>query len=308
MSDNFIVEWSYGKEYPRKKEQPVTAPGQHHHALFVQKPTGEHRYEIKATSVLTALGSRVVDMSAVITWLVNKLGTPAGGLQVNLTVEKQDIQNEQSVLNGLIDFTRLFNIPTQKMAFLVDRSGAIVKILNQQQVYERWMQLKQEQLLQMQADDELEQLLLNGDQEFSDTLPVIKNSLLHVLFFPPVFGRSLGEYRDATDIGKRLFNSQLFQHTIIPADIKQELLEDRNGMLRLLHTAKIPVAMEKELQKQYKQHYQPLLGPEFNYNLVYRAEYVFEKETGLLKSCQAVITETANKALHHKATYHIQLI
>jgi hypothetical protein len=266
-------------------------------------PNKNQRYEIAYTTKFSALGELVAHVQTKITWLLKAISQYEDGYMVDIEVLDHRVSNANPAFNQMLDFLKIFNYPTEMLVVKLNKLGVIERVLNQEEILERWDEIKSKELKSLEQTAEDRQLLLKGDVQFSNTLQAIKESFLHNLFFGPLYNTksAVGEKH----AGNVSYLSQLFQGVPVNYLLNERVLNINSSTVAVSHAATANHASFKSL---YDQQYKALCGDEFNYQNFYKANYELDTASGLINSCTANFLEKANNKLYFEADYTIKRI
>jgi len=269
-------------------------------------PSRNHRFSIRYHTQFFAMGQKVTDVQTEIIWILKIVDVFEDGYLVDIEVENHEVFNANPAFKEMIEFSKAFNYPTQKLVIKLNKQGSIERVLNQEEIVERWEEIKGDVLEPLKNTAGDQELLKNGDQQFGDLLPSLKETLLYTVFFSPVLGEKL--VKNEHPIGEGSFSSQLFQGIHVPYQIRETLQSTDSAGFQCGHKAYIEKTVGADLTKLYNQSYKELCGPKFSYEIDYQADYNFDWSTGLLTLCRAVFKEKANDGLYFQTDFTIKRI
>ena len=107
-----------------------------------------------------------------------------------------------------------FNKPLEHLNVKLRPSGEIKEILNQKDIEDKWLLLKEELSPEMGDTLEEKQMLEGGDNDFKNSLPLLKNSLLHRLFFMDLY-KSYTISDTFYSVAPLKYTSQIFNQVLL---------------------------------------------------------------------------------------------
>ena len=272
------------------------------------QPNKNQKYEISYTTKFYALGQLMTNVQTNAVWQFKVINNYEDGYLIDIEVLDHRVSNANPAYDQMIEFLKAFNYPTQLLVLKLNKNGAIERVLNQEEVLERWHDVKEEVLKPLGNNEDDKQILIKGEVQYTNTLPSIKETLLYSLLFGAVYGKkaiSSDQY-----IGNVKSVSQLFQTVPVEYRLTETVNEINNGKLKLVHNAALVNSnfLTADLEKMYVKSYKELCGPEFNYHNAYQANYQYDMASGLLDNCQAKFREKANDKLYFESDYHIKRV
>lgn len=262
------------------------------------------RYQIQLESTLTMNNVSYNEVITDIIWRIDKWETNENGYFVSIVSEKNETTKYPGQMKNLISFLELFNIPLSTLALQLDKQGNLIKILNQDEITHKWMLIRNNELAEYEKDDSTKAIIYGGDSDFSETLPVINNSMLYLLFLSPVYGN-----KKMMTPKLQVFSqdSQLFQGNNIDVIVDETIQSISNIDIRLEHIGSGKLQDQSKAQEIFKESYKHLADSPFNYGYHIKAKYKYNTN-GILDICLAEIKEQANDLIYSKQTYKIKLI
>lgn len=264
------------------------------------------RFAVKNHVCFYAMDQKVSDVRTDMVWLLKSIEDHPEGKIVDLGIESHEVFNANPALKEMIDFAKAFNYPMEKLVLQLDEQSRVAAVLNQQEIWERWNDIKEDVLEPLKASDQDRAVLENGDKQFSSSLEAIKESLSYMLFFGPVCAKMSPSEEMLLAGGK--VASQLFAGNHIPFQLKVTCLESGKENISFKHQAQIDPYAVADFSKLYKKMYSELCGSTFDYEATLSATYSYAFSSGLINECTAVFSEKANKGLRYESNYQIKMI
>lgn len=273
---------------------------------FRLKSSKGSSFQIDYDSELIALGNKVLGIKSESVWTVTDIEVVTDGYIVMVEVTRHDVINSNQLLNGMIDFSKLFNVPLVEMVLKLDLAGNLKEVLNRQQVFKRWQEVR-EQLIPVLSPEEVKMIIPNADQQFNNPVTMLQSAIVYNLFFMPVYGHKVkGETKT---IASGRFTSQLFQDKIIPYTITNKVENINPADIELNFDSDISAFNKKDLESIYNAVYKEALnGDNFDYNISLTGRGTYDVQTGQARSCFFKITEKAHPNLFFEGSYLIRKV
>ncbi|MCT2406924.1 LysM domain-containing protein [Chryseobacterium antibioticum] len=263
----------------------------------------EFEYKINIYQKLIANDRSFVNTNTEMVWKYRILNITPNKIIIDIETVSYEVKNQPANTTNLINFSMLFNYPTERLTLELDKYGRIIEVVNQQEIFERWLSVRNNQLAQYQHEESMKGIFIAGDTEFSDTKKSLQGNVLYLLFFDEIYNKPAAEEYEK---GKIDLYSKLFQGTKISFKNKQRIFEDEN--VRVENGIHFIDDDELELKKKYWVNYKDLVGEDFTYNYNINSEANYNKEKGILINLNAKCVERANEQLFHQTDYTIQLL
>ncbi|MBB6111771.1 hypothetical protein SAMN05421821_11452 [Mucilaginibacter lappiensis] len=297
------------KFFEESKSEKVGPPsGDIRSIALMLQPNKNQRFEISYNIRFFAMGQMVVDVRTSTIWLLKVIDSFENGTLVDVEVEDQQTFNSNPIMNEMQDFAKAFNYPTKMLVIKLMSLGKIERVLNQEEIFSRWEEIKEEALKPLEKADTDKEILQKGDIQFSDTLPALKETLLYSIFFGAFYGTKTVGDNNIVDTGE--YNSQLFQTKSIPFELKEKVTDIKPGSINITQSASLinDLQVQEEFGKLYDEMYKQICGPDFNYQYKLLVDYNIDSTSGLINECNASLREKANDMLYYQADYTIKRI
>lgn len=262
------------------------------------------RYQIKQNISLLIKDEIFNETSADIIWKIGNWEKNDKGYIISIISEEHNTKTSSPQMKEVIGFINKFNIPVSNLLIQLDERGYPKEILNQSEIYNKWLSLRNRELSELINDEATKNIILSGDKDFEETLPIILKSLLYILFLPPVYGNKFSSNSKFNKIRQK---SILFQENEIKANICEKIISISNIKLGLEHTGIGDIENYGKIEKIYKDTYKKIVDIPFNYRYNYKANYLYNTNGKLLR-CDAEINERANINVVSKQNYQITLL
>lgn len=259
-------------------------------------------YDIKQETEFYINNSSINHTTTEIELNINAFKKLQNGYRTLIELGTHKIIDCQSQYKKLIEFISKFNIPVSELDIELNENGIPSKILNQKNVFEKWIKLRDEEMVSLKNDETMRPILLGGDKDFSNTSEMLNKSTMYIFFFPAVYGM-----RDLSNVRNIKLASQLYQGEKIEFSIRESLISISNINTCFLHEANGIYDYDK-MRSMYKKGYKQLFSDtKFDYNCSYKATYEYNLKNGILERCGAAISEDSmHKRLIYKQVFNIQ--
>lgn len=234
-------------------------------------------------------------------WNINRFTQLEDSYQVGITMEEHKVTKCDDIFIALTNFTNLFNIPLQNLILTLDNNGMPIEVNNQQDIQQRWQEVKEKNFSQYTNDKDLAPVIEGADLDFSNTIQLIQNSTLYILLFPNVYGM-----RNRNSLRKFKAQSKIFPLEKLEFDISEKLQSCSNIDISFKQYSE--VYAPSSFEKKYRDSFGKLLkNKHFDYQNTFNANYTYSNLNGILKTCEAQLYEQAAEGLFSKVTISMQL-
>lgn len=263
----------------------------------------ECRYKITIKQKLYIKDKTFVETETEIDWIVF-FQKNESNIVATVTTENNIVKNQPLGMSELVNFSMLFNEPTKVLRLELDETGSISKVLNQGEIFQKWLKLRNNNLEKYHDDVSMKGILVAGDTEYSNTLYSLIDNPLYFLFFDKVYNKVI-EKRTYYNSEKKIY-SKLFQGVQIPIANKQHFKLEQN--LSIENVFFSILKDEKEIKDFFMINYKDLVGSDWDYFYKIQSSAKYQLESGALKTLDAKCIEQANQNLFHETIYNIKLI
>ena len=226
------------------------------------------------------------------------------GAIIHIKMGNHRLLEYKGIFKKFIDFMNLFNVPFTDIQLRLNSSGIPIEVLNQPEIFTRWMNLREGELKKNLTDNSVISIIEGADKDFSDSLQAIKDSLFYQFLLPSVYGE-----RSQKPIHKVIVQSQLYQSEKFPVVIEDNFISSTPQEVEIIQAGKFNIDWGK-LETLYDKQYKAICNDaKFDYNVLYQAKYRYLTRYGVMRDCIAEFLEdTANKSIISKQTFNIQFI
>jgi hypothetical protein len=261
-------------------------------------------YQITQKTILTINNVNFNEIYTDIVWRVDNWQASESNYIVSLAVEKHDVTKCPEQMKALTTFLQLFNIPISNLLLQLNSQGLPIKVINQKEVYEKWLNLRNNELLDYDKDDTTKSIIAGGNVDFSNVLPVLLNSIPFVLFFSPIYGTDIFNKPNFQKINQ---SSQLFQGNNIETTLKCNATAISNLSVKLNRSGSGFIDDYGKAEKIFKNSYKQISDSDFDYGYNINAKFEYLRN-GLLNTCLSEVKEQASNLIVSKQSYAITLI
>jgi len=268
-------------------------------------PLGKLRYNILVSQNLNVNGRNFVNSRTHIIWSLIVEDVTSENIIVAIKTEQNKVLNTTPDSTDLLNFSLIFNIPLEYIRLKLNKYGGIEDIMNQNEIFDKWGQLKKNELLKYRDDMSMKGIFTAGDLEFSSSLKVLQQNILYTLFFNDVYNKEI----ENNISNKHTFktNSKLFQGNFIDFNHSQSINKNHDK-INVNDSFLQKMTDFSNLKKLYEKDYKVITGDNFSYSYGCNATSIYEAKEGYLEKTTARMEEKANNALFHILQYQIELI
>jgi hypothetical protein len=197
------------------------------------------------------------------------------------------------------------NKATENLALLLSEDKTIEKIENDEEIIEKWEEIKRKELRFLQLVKESYNEIINiYDKEFQRIDDNIKSNLIYQILFYP-FPNTGVNFTNEGQFKEREFLSTLFPGEKIMYDTNYQFVDNKD---------KFQMNIEGKLKSHtgdfdeiYANNYQKALNIPLEYDLMLEGEYIYNLDS-VLSEIVFHVKEKLNEKMLYVCRYHIQLI
>ncbi|RZJ88822.1 MAG: hypothetical protein EOO20_12590, partial [Chryseobacterium sp.] len=193
---------------------------------------GMREYELVQEQQTVANEQLISDTKTIMQWQHEHVGNGPSGHRINLNLAKHDVVKTNQLFAQLSGFAKLFNAPVARLELRLDKTGLVIEILNQMEIYDIWNDIKAKELhpLINARTSESESILTAGDKDFRHTLELVTNGTIYQLMFPSVYEKTIpGE----EIIKQKFYSSNIFNGKKIEFKGKRAFTEQNDDIVLL---------------------------------------------------------------------------
>lgn len=285
----------------KKKKEELDSPNIIN--LF-QKENHSIDYKIVQKIDMQVSGSSMIDSETDMVWEVEKL-TKNNLFFVNVTQKSHQVKYIKSIYRQLAEYMQKFNEPIEHLILGLSSFGGIISVENQEEIKTSWKKLRESLKAEMGNTLEEKNTLEGGDKDFGDSLPLIKNNILYQLFFNDIFYKYT-EVHKFIEIEASQYISQVLSNEKVNVVTKRKVEKEGNLAKIKFYTESDPNKNE-HLRNIYNSKLKDFLKEEYNYQLTWSIEYLYDKKNAKMISCMSKIKETACSKYCHIMEYNITI-
>jgi len=268
---------------------------------------GTLEYQLIQEQLTIANEQVISDTKTVMLWQHEHVKILPTHHQINLNLAKHDVIRTNQLFSQLSDFAKLFNAPVARLELKLDDSGIVIGIINQNEIFSIWNDIKAKELLPVvnAKTSESEAIILAGDKEFSNTLELVSNGVIYRMMFPGVYGITVPEERI---IKQHFYPSNIVNDKKIEFEGKR-ISAEKDGKVIVKESFKDNSYGRHSsfLKETYDTQFKPVLNAELNYSYKVDCTYHFDRSTGLLEYANYKIDERLNDKFLFSSNYELTL-
>ncbi len=272
---------------------------------LVQKLNDNTDYSIVQKIDMQIDGVSMIDSETHIVWGVKK-EMRNNKFLVKLFQKSHQIKYIKSIYRQFAEFMQKINKPIEYIVLELSSSGKIDLINNQEEIKHSWKELRE--ILEAEMGDTLEEksMLEGGDNDFSNTLPLIKNNILYHLFFNDIF-YNYTEVDKYIQIDSEQYASQIFSNEKVNVITKRKV-EKKGNLAKIKFYRESDPNKNDHLRNVYNDKLKEFLQDDYSYELTWSMEYLYDIEKGKMISCLSKIKEKASSKYNHLMEHNISII
>jgi len=197
------------------------------------------------------------------------------------------------------------NKATENLALLLSEDKTIDKIENEEEIIDKWEEIKRKELRFLQlVKDSYNEIINIYDKEFQRIDDNIKANLLYQILFYP-FPNTGVNFTNEGQFKEREFLSTLFPGEKIVYDTNYQFVDNKDKFqMNIKGNLKSHTGDFDEI---YAQNYQKALNIPLEYDLMMEGEYIYNLDS-VLSEIVFHVKEKLNEKMMYVCRYHIQLI
>lgn len=197
------------------------------------------------------------------------------------------------------------NKATENLALLLSEDKTIDKIENEEEIIDKWEEIKRKELRFLQlVKDSYNEIINIYDKEFQRIDDNIKANLLYQILFYP-FPNTGVNFTNEGQFKEREFLSTLFPGEKIVYDTNYQFVDNKDKFqMNIKGNLKSHTGDFDEI---YAQNYQKALNIPLEYDLMMEGEYIYNLDS-VLSEIVFHVKEKLNEKMLYVCRYHIQLI
>lgn len=193
--------------------------------------------------------------------------------------------------------------PFENLVVSTDYGGKIIKIVNQNDISEKWETVKLELNELTDDKDMLRQIVETSKSIYSDSLDHILSNIQYNLLFPQLFENKLDTHIIKSSHSLELYSS-LFSGNKISLKINTKKILGTENSREIKNKSFLESRNKDILKDLYNKTYRELLGDNLEYDFSIKSNYKLDEE-GNVEKCLSEFTENINDAIVSKCNYEI---
>lgn len=202
--------------------------------------------------------------------------------------------------------------------FNIDKDGRLHKITNKEEVYNNWLEFKNNKInelefiktLKNENSAQYKNILLEGDKQFASNNEAMENDYHRDLLYLVLFDKHLTA-KKLEDISQEtyMYKSQLLPQVQVPMEIRYDVIDENEKSLTIRKVAEAIVneALVKQIEEQYNTIHKPLIKYSFTeYKLTFRVRYNIEKLTRIINDADLTIIEDIEHNIQSVCKYNLK--
>lgn len=274
------------------------------HFVNLNQGEFEEKYKILQKIYLSVVGNSMVDSETNIVWKLKKEKNDKY-FRVYLLQEQHEVNYIKSMYRQLAEYMQKFNRPLEALVLSLNSEGSINSILNQEEIKVQWNILRSELESEMVGTLEEKNILDNAEQDFTDTLSLLKNNFLYNLFFKELF-QEYNEVGKFVKIHSSTYISQIFSNEKVNMITKRKI-EKEGDIIKIKFYSESENNNNQHLKRIYDSNLKDFLREDFKYLFNWSLEYHFNRE-GKMLFCQSKTKEQATNQYSHIMEYIINIV
>lgn len=275
------------------------------HFVNLNQGEFEEKYKILQKIDLSVVGNSMVDSETNIVWNIKKEKNDDRYFAVSINQEKHEVNYIKSMYRQLAEYMQKFNQPLEVLVLALNSDGSINSILNQEEIKRQWNILRLELASEMIGTLEEKNILDNAEQDFTNTLSLLKNNFLYNLFFKELF-QEYHEVGKFVEIHSPTYRSQIFSNEKVNMITKRKI-EKEGDIIKIKFYSESENNNNQHLKRIYDSNLKDFLHENFKYLLNWSLEYHFNKE-GKMLFCQSKTKEQATDQYSHIMEHIINIV
>ncbi|ATV27301.1 hypothetical protein CTM62_11045 [Prevotella intermedia] len=246
-------------------------------------------YKIGQKTCFSVNGSVINETETEIEWNIEQISNFGDETIVHIKTGSHNVIKYNQQYRQLIEFMCMFNIPISDLVLVLDRTGTPVKVKNQEDIYERWKALRLGSFSHLENDETVRPILAAADNDFKNTITLIKKTPLYVLFLQDVYGQEI-----ISNSSLFILPSQIFTGKDVVFKSSREIQSNGDGYLKIsVDAGGVP---KGDFRKLYNDKFKQLFqDTSYKYENNLKASYSYDSKQGIMDSCQAELVEKLAK-------------
>lgn len=273
--------------------------------ILIQKEIAPVQYLIQQKIDMQVSGSSMIDSETEIIWEYSKT-QEEGVFYGDIQQKSHQVKYIKSIYRQLAEYMQKFNRPLEHLVVELFSEGNIKSLANQDEIKKVWDILKNKLKPELGDTFDEKNMIEGGDNDFSNTIPLIKNNILYTLFLNDLFYEYL-ELNTFIELEKRVYTSQIFSNEKVIITTKRKI-EKEGNIAKIKFYSESASDKNDHLRGIYNTKLKDFLQERYNYSLTWSIEYHFNILKGEMLLCQSKIKEQASSKYSHLMEHKFELI
>lgn len=269
--------------------------------LSITEDSKNLKFEINQKIQFYFVNKNVVDTETEMIWLIDYIHKNS----MKIAQEKHQVLKVNPAYKEMISFAQIFNYPLAEVFLDLKPNGETEKIKNQNEIFKRWEELKENHLNENLQDDVKKDIYEKGDSDFSESLGVLDNSLLYKLLIANVYGKKKVS-KNYNFLFDCQFLSNIFTQKIIDCEVKEKVNYISNNIIEIERLI-VNKPINGQIKELYDEKYKDVISKDLNYSYEIRLKYHYNEIKGNLINLSVSLKEIANDSLKYSTQINYKL-
>lgn len=259
------------------------------------------KYSVNVKSYLTLGNGKANETETEEIWEI----IPGEYKHIDLLISDKKYIHFDAQMKPFYEILDQVNKATENLALLLSEDKTIDKIENEEEIIDKWEEIKRKELRFLQlVKDSYNEIINIYDKEFQRIDDNIKANLLYQILFYP-FPNTGVNFTNEGQFKEREFLSTLFPGEKIVYDTNYQFVDNKDKFqMNIKGNLKSHTGDFDEI---YAQNYQKALNIPLEYDLMMEGEYIYNLDS-VLSEIVFHVKEKLNEKMLYVCRYHIQLI
>ncbi len=259
------------------------------------------KYSVNVKSYLTLGNGKANETETEEIWEI----IPGEYKHIDLLISDKKYIHFDAQMKPFYEILDQVNKATENLALLLSEDKTIDKIENEEEIIDKWEEIKRKELRFLQlVKDSYNEIINIYDKEFQRIDDNIKANLLYQILFYP-FPNAGVNFTNEGQFKEREFLSTLFPGEKIVYDTNYQFVDNKDKFqMNIKGNLKSHTGDFDEI---YAQNYQKALNIPLEYDLMMEGEYIYNLDS-VLSEIVFHVKEKLNEKMLYVCRYHIQLI
>lgn len=222
------------------------------------------------------------------------------------------------VMGKVYEFVSKTEYIRNNIKFNLDKNGRLNQILNKEELFQNWLDLKKNGLktiefiktLKKDNKGQYNKIIEEGDRQFSPANALMEYDYHRDLLYLVLFDKHIM----ASDLSKiasekYIYTSQLFPQVKVPMEIRYDVVEENEKSITIRKVADslLDDALLQKIEEQYNTLHKPLIKYSFTeYRLTFRTRYTIDKNSRIINDAELTIIEDVEHNIQSTCKYSLK--